>query len=65
MREEITRRSRRPQAVCSETGLFLFGIMGDVRAADPGNGIVAQALLSVSRRSARLFRPLGAASFSP
>ena len=36
--------------------------LGDFR---PGNGIVAQALLSVSRRSAHLHRPQGAVGFSP
>ena len=38
------------------------GTLGDFR---PGNGIVAQALLSVSRRSASLFRPQGALGSSP
>ena len=36
--------------------------LGDFR---PGNGIVAQALLSVFRRSASLFRPQGALGFGP
>ena len=39
-----------------------MGTLGDSR---PGNGIVAQALLSVSRRSASLFRPQGALGSSP
>ena len=39
-----------------------LGTLGDFR---PGNGIVAQALLSVSRRSAHLHRPQGAVGFSP
>ena len=38
------------------------GTLGDFR---PGNGIVAQALLSVSRRSASLSRPQGALGSSP
>ena len=47
-------------AACSETTLFM-----EFWAADPGNGIVAQALLSVSRRSASLLRPQGALGFGP
>ena len=39
-----------------------FGCVGDFR---PGNGIVAQALLSVSRRSASLHRPQGALGSGP
>ena len=39
--------------------------MGERWGGYPGNGIVAQALLSVSRRSACLQRPLGAASSGP
>ena len=39
-----------------------MGTLGDFR---PGNGIVAQALLSVSRRSASLYRPQGALGFGP
>ena len=46
--------------VCSETS-FSLGFW----AADPGNGIVAQALLSVSRHSASLFRPQGALGSGP
>ena len=48
---------------CFSGSLRDFGkTLGDFR---PGNGIVAQALLSVSRRSASLHRPQGALSSSP
>ena len=47
-------------AVCSETTFSCYSW-----GCHPGNGIVAQALLSVSRRSARLHPPQAAAGFSP
>ena len=63
--EFLLHESYPPQSQAATQPALRLRSLRSFWAADPGNGIVAQALFSVSRRSARLFRPLGAAGSGP